>query len=89
MPPVGDAAKIELANVPENIKVNTPANLTLRMNGAKGTLDGEVVDPSGRKDDAFMCCLDSGKRTNNSNITYEVLSFNYYVVRVLTAALNF
>ncbi|OQR80177.1 filamin-C-like [Tropilaelaps mercedesae] len=59
MPPVGDAAKIELANVPENIKVNTPANLTLRMNGAKGTLDGEVVDPSNRKDDAFMCCLDA------------------------------
>lgn len=60
MPPVGDAAKIELANVPENIKVNSPANLTLRMNGAKGTLDGEVVDPSGKKDDAFLCCLDSG-----------------------------
>lgn len=68
MPPVGDAAKIELANVPENIKVNTPANLTLRMNGAKGTLDGEVVDPSNRKDDAFMCCLDSGEALTKSEL---------------------
>lgn len=58
MPQKGDASKIELGRVPEDLKVNTPCTFTLSMNGAKGNLDGKVVSPSGNDDDCFVAPLD-------------------------------
>ncbi|CAL1273258.1 unnamed protein product [Larinioides sclopetarius] len=60
MPPAGDAAKIELAHVPESgLQANKPVSLAILMNGAKGNLDGKVVTPSGTEDDVFIAPLDA------------------------------
>ncbi|KAF8782497.1 filamin-A-like isoform X2 [Argiope bruennichi] len=60
MPPAGDAAKIELAHVPETgLQANKPVSLAILMNGAKGNLDGKVITPSGTEDDVFIAPLDS------------------------------
>ncbi|GFR00533.1 filamin-A [Trichonephila clavata] len=60
MPPAGDAAKIELAHVPESgLQANKPVSLAILMNGAKGNLDGKVLTPSGTEDDVFIAPLDA------------------------------
>ncbi|GFU29293.1 filamin-A, partial [Nephila pilipes] len=60
MPPAGDAAKIELAHVPESgLQANKPVSLAILMNGAKGNLDGKVMTPSGTEDDVFIAPLDA------------------------------
>ncbi|XP_035216492.1 filamin-A-like isoform X2 [Stegodyphus dumicola] len=58
MPPAGDAAKIELGEIPE-AQVNKPLTLAIVMNGAKGNLDGKVITPSGTEDDCFIAPLDA------------------------------
>ncbi|GIY01877.1 filamin-A [Caerostris darwini] len=60
LPPAGDAAKIELAHVPESgLQANKPVSLAILMNGAKGNLDGKVITPSGTEDDVFIAPLDA------------------------------
>lgn len=59
MPPAGDAAKIEIGQIPDSVKVNKPVTLALIMNGAKGNLDAKVATPSGTEDDCFLAPLDA------------------------------
>lgn len=61
MPQAGDASKIELGSVAENMQTNKPVAFTISMNGARGNLDGKVVSPSGHEDDCFVAPLDDGK----------------------------
>lgn len=58
MPQAGDASKIELGSVAENMQTNKPVAFTISMNGARGNLDGKVVSPSGHEDDCFVAPLD-------------------------------
>lgn len=57
---VGDARKIELGAIPPEhmLKVNSPVTFTINMNGAKGSLDGKVIAPSGAEDDCFLSKID-------------------------------
>ncbi|XP_075587309.1 filamin A protein cher isoform X2 [Dermatophagoides farinae] len=60
MAQVGDARKIEIGAIPPEhmLKVNSPVTFTINMNGAKGSLDGKVIAPSGAEDDCFLSKID-------------------------------
>ena len=42
-PAMGDAHKLEIAQVPTNIQPDKPSTFIVRKNGAKGELDGKVI----------------------------------------------
>ncbi|CAH2210697.1 jg23848, partial [Pararge aegeria aegeria] len=41
-PAVGDAHLLEVAQFPDNAQVDKPTQFYIRLNGAKGSLDGRV-----------------------------------------------
>jgi filamin len=45
-PAIGDAHLLEVAQFPENIQVEKPAQFYIRLNGARGDLDARVSLPS-------------------------------------------
>ncbi|XP_067124657.1 LOW QUALITY PROTEIN: filamin-A-like [Centruroides vittatus] len=58
MPQVGDVNKIMLGQVPDDLQINKPVAFYIQMNGAKGSLDGKVLAPSGVEDDCFIIPID-------------------------------
>ncbi|XP_045539697.1 filamin-A isoform X2 [Papilio machaon] len=57
-PAVGDAHLLEVAQFPDSAQVDKPTQFYIRLNGAKGSLDGRVVSPSGKTDDCFIQNID-------------------------------
>ncbi|XP_047037060.1 filamin-A isoform X4 [Helicoverpa zea] len=57
-PAVGDAHLLEVAQFPDSAQVDKPTQFYIRLNGAKGSLDGRVISPSGKTDDCFIQNID-------------------------------
>ncbi|XP_022834702.1 filamin-A isoform X4 [Spodoptera litura] len=57
-PAVGDAHLLEVAQFPDSAQVDKPTQFYIRLNGAKGSLDGRVIAPSGKTDDCFIQNID-------------------------------
>ncbi|XP_041983956.1 filamin-A isoform X2 [Aricia agestis] len=57
-PAVGDAHLLEVAQFPDSAQVDKPTQFYIRLNGAKGNLDGRVISPSGKTDDCFIQNID-------------------------------
>ncbi|KAJ0171065.1 hypothetical protein K1T71_013264 [Dendrolimus kikuchii] len=57
-PAAGDAHLLEVAQFPDSAQVDKPTQFYIRLNGAKGSLDGRVTSPSGKSDDCFIQNID-------------------------------
>ncbi|XP_072945907.1 filamin-A isoform X3 [Epargyreus clarus] len=57
-PAVGDAHLLEVAQFPDSAQVDKPTQFYIRLNGAKGSLNGTVISPSGKTDDCFIQNID-------------------------------
>ncbi|XP_077288886.1 filamin A protein cher isoform X3 [Arctopsyche grandis] len=57
-PAIGDAHLLEVAQFPEGLQVDKPAQFYIRLNGARGELDARIKGPSGNVDDCFIQNID-------------------------------